>query len=324
MRVTTFVSAALATFASVSARAQATKDSVPKGEQLQVVDTTFAQTLLSAPSYRVGTGPVVSVDAGHHNFHTADGRYRPFAKVLAADGFRVRSSGGKADAASLRGTRVLVIANALAARDEAVSKWHLPISAAFDPAEVEAIVHWVRGGGSLLLIADHMPFPGAVAPLADALGAHFADGFALYGSVDPATGDYPIVFRRSDGTLPSNAITAGRQGTRQIDSIETFTGSAFNVSVPGAIPLLVLPRDTHLYLPVASWDFNDSTPQFRGDGMLQGAAFRLGRGRVAVFGEAAMFSAQRKGTTRVPMGFNAPAASQNVPFILNLFHWLVE
>jgi hypothetical protein len=75
-------------------------------------------------------------------------------------------------------------------------------------------------------------------------------------------------------------------------------------------------------LPVVAWAFSDSTPEMRGDDMLQGAVFRLGRGRVAVFGEAAMFSAQIKGPQRVPMGMNAPEASENSQFVLNVMHWL--
>ncbi|HET9010982.1 MAG TPA: hypothetical protein VFN38_04170, partial [Gemmatimonadaceae bacterium] len=56
--------------------------------------------------------------------------------------------------------------------------------------------------------------------------------------------------------------------------------------------------------------------------MLQGATLQLGRGRVAIFGEAAMFSAQVAGPRREPMGMNAPAAGQNAQFVLNTMHWL--
>jgi hypothetical protein len=48
----------------------------------------------------------------------------------------------------------------------------------------------------------------------------------------------------------------------------------------------------------------------------------FGRGRVAVFGEAAMFSAQLAGPERRPMGMNAPEAPQNPRFLLNLVRWL--
>ena len=58
-------------------------------------------------------------------------------------------------------------------------------------------------------------------------------------------------------------------------------------------------------------------------GWLQGAVLILGQGRVAVFGEAAMFSAQivpRNPPFRA--GFNAPGAEQNKQFILNVLRWL--
>jgi hypothetical protein len=48
----------------------------------------------------------------------------------------------------------------------------------------------------------------------------------------------------------------------------------------------------------------------------------VGRGRVAFFGEAAMFSAQVAGREKRPMGMNAPLAEQNAQFALNTLHWL--
>jgi hypothetical protein len=61
-----------------------------------------------------------------------------------------------------------------------------------------------------------------------------------------------------------------------------------------------------------------------GAGLLQGAVLSHGRGRVAVFGEAAMFSAQLAGPNRNPMGMNAPHARQNPQFLLTVVHWLAE
>ena len=57
-------------------------------------------------------------------------------------------------------------------------------------------------------------------------------------------------------------------------------------------------------------------------GWLQGATRRVGQGRVAFFGEAAMFSAQVAGREKRPMGMNAPLAEQNAQFALNTLHWL--
>jgi hypothetical protein len=74
---------------------------------------------------------------------------------------------------------------------------------------------------------------------------------------------------------------------------------------------------------VRAWEFGDSTPRVGGAGLLQGAVFRHGRGRVAVFGEAAMFTAQRAGPGGArAMGMNHAAASRNAQLALNVLHWL--
>ncbi len=285
----------------------------------QVVDTNFKASLASR-TYAAGKAPVVTVDEAHHNFHTAGGRYRPFASLLEADGFTVRSGRERLSAASLNGTDVLVIANALDERN--VSQWRLPIYAAFDSSEIAALAEWVRRGGAVLLIADHLPFAGAIASLAAPFGIQFADGYALLGEPDPRTGDYPITFRRRDGTLANHPITAGKSRAEHVDSIVSFTGSAFRLTSPTGRAIMTLPKGTRLELPIVAWQFSDTTPRMSAEGWLQGATVTVGRGRVAVFGEAAMFSAQRKGPQQSPMGMNAPEAAQNPQFVLNVLHWL--
>ena len=289
--------------------------------QSQVVDTAFRPPL-HARTYRPGAGPVVTVDEAHHNFHTIGGRYRPFASLLEADGFTVRAGRAPISAASLDGTDVLVVSNALDARNVAAANWRLPAYSAFDPTEIASIAEWVRRGGALLLIADHMPFAGAASALGAAFGIQFANGYALLGQADPRTGDYPITFRRGDGGLGEHPITAGRSKGERIDSIVSFTGSAFRLTTPSGRAIMLLPKGTRLELPIIAWQFSDTTPRISGEGWLQGGTVTFGRGRVAVFGEAAMFSAQRKGPEHVPMGMNAPEASENPQFVLNVLHWL--
>jgi hypothetical protein len=290
----------------------------------QIVDSTFTPTLRAPAAFSHERGPIVLVDEAHDNFHTVSGRYRPFVRLLEADGFVVRASSARFDSASLASARVLVIANAVAERNKAQTDWRLPAYSAFAPAEIAALAAWIRRGGSLLLIADHLPFAGAADSLASAIGVFFANGFALQpNGPDPRTGDYPIVFRR-DGGLVRHPIVDGRSRVERVDSVVSFTGSAFRLGATVQKPreLMRLPPGTRVRLPVVAWQFSDSTPEIRGDDMLQGATFRLGRGRVAVFGEAAMFSAQIKGPQRTPMGMNAPEAAQNPQFVLNVLHWL--
>ena len=286
----------------------------------QVMDTAFVPRLRSAPTYATAKGPVVLIDEAHNNFHTASGRYRPFAKLLEADGFVVRPNTARFDSASLAAGRVLVIANAVSSQNR--DDWRWPSHSAFAPSEIAAVASWVRRGGSLLLIADHQPFAGAADSLANTLGVFFANGFAV-----PAVGGKrpgEIVFRRGEG-LVRHAITDGSSAAQRVDSVVSFTGSAFRLarSVERPGELMRLPAGTRVRMSVVAWQFSDSTPEFRGDGMLQGAVFQLGKGRVAVFGEAAMFSAQVTGPERLPMGMNAPYAAGNPQFVLNTLHWLV-
>ena len=86
--------------------------------------------------------------------------------------------------------------------------------------------------------------------------------------------------------------------------------------------MLVLPSNFIALLPRTAWQFSVDTRRMPVGGWLQGAVMRLGSGRAAFFGEAAMFSAQVVDTERRPMGMNAPGAEQNSQFVLNVMHWL--
>ncbi len=281
----------------------------------QSADTTFAAPV-PHPAFAVGKGPVVLLDEAHGNFHTATGRYRPFAEFLRRDGYVVQASTSTFTRESLRAGSILVIANALAASNQ--SKWELPTPSAFTDSEIVAVHDWVAAGGALLLISDHMPFPGAAEKLGAAFGARWSNGFAL--AKDAKMGG-PFVFRRADHSLADHAIMNGRSVEERIDSVATFTGSAFQVD-SAATPLLVLGPDIESVLPQVAWEFKSDTPRISVAGWPQAAVLRTGRGYVALFGEAAMFSAQVTGPKRSPMGMNAPIAAQNPQLLLNVVHWL--
>ncbi|HJQ67794.1 MAG TPA: DUF4350 domain-containing protein [Blastocatellia bacterium] len=279
----------------------------------QVADTAFKPPIPS-PAYQPGRGPVVMLDEAHFNFHTADGRYLAFAELLRRDGYVVKPSRARFDKASLKEGQILVIANALAERNQ--SDWSLPTPSAFADEEVAAVREWVNEGGSLLLIVDHMPFPGAAEKLAAAFGVRFSNGYAIDESAQG-----PIVFKLADGSLKEHEITKGRSDAEKVDRVATFTGSAFQVDGE-AQPLLILGPTVVSLLTSVAGQIKEDTPRTPVKGWCQGAVMRRGKGRVAVFGEAAMFSAQLAGPNRNPMGMNAPVAEKNPQFLLNLIHWL--
>jgi len=281
----------------------------------EVIDKSFHPDI-ARPAYASGTGPVVAVDRGHHDFYEPDDAFAQLAEILERDGYRVRSLRADVTAAALSDVQVLVVVNALADRD--VDRWELPTSPAFRADEVTVVANWVRGGGSLLLVADHMPFPGAAAALGRAMGVEFMNGFAIV----EADWD-PFLFRRADNGLRAHPITDGRSADERVDSVVTFvSGQAFRALDSRVRPLLVLGKDVVSINMQKAWEYTDATPRVNVEGWLQGAAVDLDAGRAAVFGEAAMFSAQLVGPKRNPVGMNAPAAGQNLQLLLNTMHWL--
>ena len=282
----------------------------------QVQDSAFSPAI-AEPAYQTGRGPKVVIDAAHLNFHTEDGGYAPFAKLLRLDGYRVESNREPFTASSLGRVDVLVIANAMHTQSEA--DWApLPTYSAFTDPEIAAVEAWVRQGGSLLLIADHMPLAGHAEGLAAAFGVRFQNGFAL-----DSAGSGQITYRRADGSLPPSPIANGEKSSERIDTVTTYTGQAFRLDPAlRAEPVLVLRDGYQLLLPEVAFQFSERTPRISATSLLQGAVVYHGQGRVAVFGEAAMFSAQVVGPDKRPIGMNAPDARENYRFALNLLHWL--
>jgi hypothetical protein len=273
--------------------------------------------LLPRPAYEFGQGPRVVIDEAHHNFHTAGGRYQPFAELLRRDGYRVNGLGRRLSSDSLSDVEVLVIANALNERN--VKDWSLPTPSAFTTDEIAAVRVWVAKGGSLFLIVDHMPFPGAAGALAHAFGVEFSNGFAV---AKPTERPTTFIFRQGPG-LRESAITQGRGNQEKVTEVATFVGSAFKPP-QDAIPVLVFSANFVSLKPDIAWQFTAATPKEPLEGWCQGAVMKVGDGRVAVFGEAAMFSAQLAGPQQMPVGMNSPAAKQNHQLLLNLMHWLTR
>jgi len=252
-------------------------------------------------AYQKGEGTIVFIDEGHNNFHTVGGSYRPFADVLKQDGYVVMPYPDQFSQEGLSKVRILVISNALHERN--VGNWTLPCPSAFTYHEIRSVVDWVAQGGSLFLIADHMPFAGAASEMARAFGFKFTNGFAMQ---KYARG--PSRFSVSNHTLAESVVTLGRSESERVTEVYTFTGQAF-LTPRGAHPVLVFDDDHVNHLTERAWQFAGNIRSLKTKGWCQGAYMEYGRGRIAVFGEAAMFRLDRAG-------------QQNFQLLLNLIHWL--
>lgn len=151
------------------------------------------------------------------------------------------------------------------------------------------------------------------------------------------------------GELGAHAILEGRHEAERVTSVWTFNGSAlypsrdveplltlgpdadgitaliFNWPVrPEEDGSLILERPGAPPEPVSADDREAVTrllmPRFTMAGWLHAGARQFGQGRAVVLADGAMCTAQFFGNSAI--GMNAPVASQNARFCLNVMHWL--
>ncbi|MBE0648338.1 MAG: hypothetical protein IH596_11195 [Bacteroidales bacterium] len=276
-------------------------------------DTSFTFPIRQA-AHQPGAGPLILVDEAHNNTHSINGRFFAFSKLLRQDGYRVLPLITPIITPELlRSCGILVIANALDSSN--LGNWVLPTPSPFMKEEIQIIKEWVKEGGSLLLIADHMPFAGAAYKLGKVFGFEFINGFAFFAYESWP----PMVFSADSGSLPQTPVSAGIREYEQVDRVATFTGSA--IYVPDVATPVLSFLDGLTLQPDTAWIFYNWTPWENLGRYHQGAIRTCGKGKVAVFGETDMFTAILANDS-VAVGFNSPYARQNAQFTLNLIHWL--
>lgn len=275
----------------------------------QIADPAF-NIVVEHPAYSKNY-PRVLFDEAHNNFHLAAGRYKPFVDLITHDGYNVSANRLNFSKGTLSSFKVLVIANALGVEDMDDEGASLP---AFTEAESDVVRDWVRAGGALLLIADHAPFGAAAQVLAKRFEVEMSKGFVF----DPQNSepDAPslLIFSRENKLLGDHPIVQGRNESERINRVLTFTGQAMK-GPANAVSILKL-ADTARDAPSHTSQESVSVA-----GQAQGLAFKFGKGRVVLLGEAAMLSAQIAGPDKFPMGMNVPG-SDNRQFALNVMHWL--
>lgn len=315
----------------------------PARSQPQVEDTTFVPKV-ARPAF-TSRQPIVMIDEAHRNQFTMKGSYRAFASLLSQDGLRVIPGVEAFSPRLLQTCQVLVVADAIGSPEPRAASAR---TSAFRIPECDAVRDWVKGGGSLLLIADHAPSASAMDSLAVRFGVDFGKGKTLdIRRVDPETGNMGcILFTRALGLLGDHPITRGRDKSERINRVVTFTGQSL-MGPRGSTGLLVLSP--------SAWDLPSTpdarrvaTPEARrradtttvlttagavtAVGRFQGLAFGFGKGRVVVLGEASMFGSQfvfgaearQRRMDRLRIGLNRPELDDNQQFALNVVRWLAR
>lgn len=277
----------------------------------QVADPNF-DAKVTHPAYPK-SGPKVLFDEAHKNFHTAGGRYKPFADLITNDGYQITPNKEKFSAATLKGFDILVISNALGA-----VRMNMPEAAnpAFTAEECDAVRDWVKGGGNLLLIADHAPMGSANQVLAERFGVNMSKMFTIDNENYDKESNNPgfIVYTRESGRLADHPITRGRNDSERVNKIIAFTGQSLK-GPPDSVAFMKLADSAVDAMPGVN------TNPVSAAGRAQGIAMSFGKGRVVVLGEAAMLSAQLAGPNKMPFGMNRPGID-NRQIALNIMHWL--
>jgi len=277
----------------------------------QVADPNF-NTKVERPAYKK-KGPKVLFDEAHNNFHTAGGRYKPFADLITSDGYQVTPNKEKFSAASLKGFQILVISNALGAPQMNTPEASNP---AFTAEESDAVRDWVKSGGALLLIADHAPMGSANQILGERFGIDMSKQYTLDLQNYEKETENPgfIVYTRESGRLADHAITRGRSSDERLNKIIAFTGQSLK-GPASSFAFLKLADTAQDRMPGP-----DSKP-VPAAGRAQGIAMNFGKGRAVFLGEAAMLSAQLSGPNQAKSGMNRPGID-NRQLALNIMHWL--
>jgi hypothetical protein len=282
----------------------------------QVNDPDFV-THVEHPAF-TNKHPRIGIDGAHRNFHTLDGRYKPFADLMSADGYAV-SAAPAFEIGSLKSIDILVIANAMGETRDGI------IDSAFTPAECDAVRDWVRGGGSLMLIADHAPWGDASVDLARRFDVEMGRGFVM--DLKHADGNpTKLVFSVENQLLGEHAIVHGRNDAERVRRVIAFTGQSLSVPAIATVLLRISNDATESFDPQDQIKIEAGLPAgTRLEGRAQGIAMPFGRGRVAVFGEAAMFSAQvaTMNGQSFKAGMNVPGTDDR-QFALNVMHWLAR
>ena len=281
----------------------------------QIADPAF-NAKVEHPAY-TRNFPRVFFDEAHNNFDTVAGRYKPFADLISNDGYHVVAGRKGFTKETLDTFKVLVTANALGAEDvddEGADR------SAFTDEECDVVRDWVRNGGALLLMADHKPFSLAAANLAKRFGVDMKGDFTGDAANAENTRRDFIVYTQQNHLLLSHPITEGRDDTEKVRRVIVFTGQSLK-GPDGSIAILKLADSAVDITERPPWT-DEPLKQTSAAGRAQAIAFKFGKGRVVVMGDADMLSALLAGPGgKEPIGMNYPG-SDNRQLALNIMHWL--
>lgn len=281
-----------------------------------------------SPAYAAETGPVITIHR-HVSPYLQRGSYSAFANLASSDGFRINWLDAPLTEDVLARTDILAIVNAYSrdGADDYRKHSTLSVPSIYSEPELDLIENWIRQGGALLLLADHSPFAGGTIRLAERFGVIYLTGHAILEKPNREFVEVRVDFQKTPtsadaGMLASHPITDGSLGVEPIDHFHAFGGQAI-IPPPDSVNLLTLPQDFEAILTYRLGEELGTAPRIPAGGFSQGLAMDFENGRLAVFGEAGGFTAQRI-EDEDAFGLASPDADQNAEFALATLRWLAR
>ncbi|KAA9035500.1 hypothetical protein FW778_21310 [Ginsengibacter hankyongi] len=288
-----------------------------KGQQIN--DSSFNTNLLK-PAY-LNKHPSVLIDAAHYNAFFTLNRIQPFCKLIYADGYNVDTIGRRFNSRMLSNYDIVVIFTAQGGPDESDSAEF----SAFSDSEIEALINWIKKGGSLLFGVDHSPFNYAGLKLLTNLGiglsfGRIEDSVFSEGGIEngPDGRRGTLIFSRQNELLGNHVITSGRNYQEQINKVITDGGQALKPP-KGSITLFRISNTAYN----GGIGNSDSYRMPVGVYNAQAIAFTLGNGRAVITADCSMWTAQlvKFNNKWVKYGMSR-TDTDNRQFALNVMHWL--
>ena len=260
------------------------------------------------------TGSKILFDQAHLNNYKLSGLFKPFGKLLKMAGYAVEPIYRNLTLDKLKTGKILVIANAYG---QNVNGWLVDSATALTTKETNVLKQWVKSGGSLLLIMDHIPYPSRAENIAKAFGFNFYDCHVL----GPEKAGQPDVFSKSSNTLSDHIIFSGKLDSEKVTEVATFWGAGMEIP-KSATPLITFSKEYQAVFAHAPWKLEEADYRKNAKGLHQAAVMPYGEGKVAVFCDIDMFTSMKSRSSGSLVGMNHEKAKQNPQFILNTIHWL--
>jgi len=270
-----------------------------------IPDTTY-NVQVSNPACLVNC-PTILFNAEQVSGGWSNGGHKPFANLMANDGFKVVLTEASFTKQLLAQTNVVMIVTPRLIKN----------------TEIQVLNDWIRDGGSLLAVTHHdnLSFDDFLQTLGVQTQEINVSIDSIHSLAEDGVSNFPphIVFSEKYKSLGNHPIIRGRNNSEKIHLVKSFGGGRSIIGPPGSSILLAVGEFAIDYMNIDQELESRVAVKTKGH-RAYGIAFTLGKGKVVVLSSAPTITALLT-PALVKLGMNNPG-SDNKQFALNIMRWL--